>query len=252
VCWLTFDPPTRSDHFRSIPDRLESLLSEKRFLSAVVLLVRSLKAINKPEMLEIGALSDLRGWLAMQEGVLLEILIEELHNHLYLKSFYCDARWKAYARGQQMIPVVDFGEDVEQAAGPAHLEASFHASGRSRAKLPQQSKLQRYLNYLSVRPSINPLFDEPIDEYVEAPVDDLALGYEGGSFALPALGTEPEATKRPAAKNPEIDSFAYIESLMESLACLGKLGYGLDAISQRVQGEMFNLVDLTVEEVDER
>lgn len=32
--------------------------------------------------------------------VLLEILIEELHNHLYLKSFYCDVRWKSYSRGQ--------------------------------------------------------------------------------------------------------------------------------------------------------
>lgn len=60
---------TNSDHFRLIPDRLESLLSEKRFLSAVVLLVRSLKAINKPEMMEIGALGDLRSWLVGQEGV---------------------------------------------------------------------------------------------------------------------------------------------------------------------------------------
>lgn len=32
--------------------------------------------------------------------MLLEILIEELHNHLYLKCFYCDARWKAYTKGQ--------------------------------------------------------------------------------------------------------------------------------------------------------
>lgn len=54
---------------RSVPDRLETLLSEKRFLSAVVLLVRSLKTINKPEMLEIGALSDLRAWFVLQEGV---------------------------------------------------------------------------------------------------------------------------------------------------------------------------------------
>lgn len=29
-----------------------------------------------------------------------EILIEELHNHLYLKSYYCDARWQPYTRGQ--------------------------------------------------------------------------------------------------------------------------------------------------------
>jgi hypothetical protein len=34
------------------------------------------------------------------DQVMLEILIEELHNHLYLKSFYCDVRWKSYTRGQ--------------------------------------------------------------------------------------------------------------------------------------------------------
>lgn len=59
----------RSDHLRSIPDRLEALLSEKRFLSAVILLVRSMKMINKPDMMEIGAVSDLRAWMVQQEGV---------------------------------------------------------------------------------------------------------------------------------------------------------------------------------------
>ena len=39
---------------------------------------------------------------------------------------------------------------------------------------------------------------------------------------------------------------------MESLAVLGKLGYGLDAITQRVQGEMYMLIENTVEEVEER
>jgi exocyst complex component 4 len=39
---------------------------------------------------------------------------------------------------------------------------------------------------------------------------------------------------------------------MESLAALGKLGFALDAVGQRVQGEMFALVENTVEEVEER
>ena len=34
------------------------------------------------------------------EQILLDMLIEELHNHLYLKSFYCDVRWKPYSKGQ--------------------------------------------------------------------------------------------------------------------------------------------------------
>ncbi len=44
-------------------------MSEKRLLQAAILLVRSMKTINKPEMLEIGAVSDLRGYLIGQENV---------------------------------------------------------------------------------------------------------------------------------------------------------------------------------------
>lgn len=58
-----------SEHLKSIPDALESLISEKRLLQAAVLLVRSLKSINKQDMLEIGGVSDLRGYLVGQETV---------------------------------------------------------------------------------------------------------------------------------------------------------------------------------------
>lgn len=58
-----------SEHLKSLPDTLESLMSEKRLLEAAILLVRSMKTINKSEMLEIGAVSDLRGYLIGQENV---------------------------------------------------------------------------------------------------------------------------------------------------------------------------------------
>jgi exocyst complex component 4 len=58
-----------SDHLKIVPDLLETLMSEKRLLQASVLLVRSLKLINKPDMLEIGAVSDLRSYLVGQETV---------------------------------------------------------------------------------------------------------------------------------------------------------------------------------------
>jgi exocyst complex component 4 len=44
-------------------------MSEKRLLQASVLLVRSLKLINKADMQEIGAVSDLRSYLIGQENV---------------------------------------------------------------------------------------------------------------------------------------------------------------------------------------
>jgi len=44
-------------------------MSEKQLLQASVLLIRNLKIINKPDMLEIGAVSDLRAYLTSQEIV---------------------------------------------------------------------------------------------------------------------------------------------------------------------------------------
>ena len=58
-----------SEFLKSVPDLLESLISEKRLLQASVLLVRSMKLINKPDMLEIGAVADLRGYLNNQDTV---------------------------------------------------------------------------------------------------------------------------------------------------------------------------------------
>jgi len=53
-------------------------------------------------------------------------------------------------------------------------------------------------------------------------------------------------------RNPESDSFAYIETLLESLAVLGKLGSALDIVAQRLPGEIFALVETTLDEVAER
>ena len=58
-----------SEHLKTVPDLLETLMSEKRLLQAAILLVGSLKIINKSDMLEIGAVSDLRGYLNSQEFV---------------------------------------------------------------------------------------------------------------------------------------------------------------------------------------
>lgn len=44
-------------------------MSEKRLLQASVILIRSLKMINKQDMLEIGAVADLRAYLNGQETV---------------------------------------------------------------------------------------------------------------------------------------------------------------------------------------
>ena len=79
-----------------VPERLDARISEKHFLAAVDLLQEALRMIRKSEMENIGALTDLRVYFTNQETSLTDILIEELHDHLYLKSPYCHDRWKPY------------------------------------------------------------------------------------------------------------------------------------------------------------
>ncbi|KPM44060.1 putative exocyst complex component sec8 [Neonectria ditissima] len=88
------------DDLRAVPDQLEARISEKRFLTAVEVLQNALRKLRKPELDDIGALSDLRSYLANQETALMDILVEELHEHLYLKSPYCQERWQSLAKAQ--------------------------------------------------------------------------------------------------------------------------------------------------------
>jgi exocyst complex component 4 len=88
------------EELRIVPDQLEARISEKRFLTAVELLQGALRRMRRPEMDEIGALAELRNYLTNQETALQDILVEELHEHIYLKSPYCQERWQTLAKGR--------------------------------------------------------------------------------------------------------------------------------------------------------
>ena len=88
------------DDLRAVPDQLEARISEKRFLTAVEVLHNALRKLRKPELDGIGALSELRNYLSNQETALMDILVEELHEHLYLKSPYCQERWQNLTKNQ--------------------------------------------------------------------------------------------------------------------------------------------------------
>ena len=60
-------------------------------------------------MENIGALTDLRIYFSNQETSLTDILIEELHDHLYLKSPYCQDRWKPYAGDSANVSASETG-----------------------------------------------------------------------------------------------------------------------------------------------
>lgn len=172
------------EQLQAVPEKLEAEISEKRFLAAVETLQDALKLIRKPELEEIGALSDLRVYLGNQEHSLTDILVEELHSHLYLKSPYCEARWKAHARRD-----------------PA-------------------------------RGAISPE-DRALHAFFE--------GYNG---------TEP--MQEDTTRNPEADTFYYIQLLTEALNNMSRLDVVIDAIEQRLPVELFRVVERSHNEVEQR
>ncbi|KAJ3334079.1 hypothetical protein HDU76_011603 [Blyttiomyces sp. JEL0837] len=92
------------EDLRKVPDKIDALLNSKLFLSAVRLLTSALRTINSDDCSEIGALENIRSRLEELHSSLHETLIDELHNHLYLKSpFSLDRIGKRYDG--------DFGQD---------------------------------------------------------------------------------------------------------------------------------------------
>ncbi|KAF2768496.1 Sec8 exocyst complex component [Teratosphaeria nubilosa] len=173
------------EQLQRVPELLEAQISEKRFLGAVATLQEALALIRKPEMGDIGALSDLRVYLGNQEHSLTDILIEELHSHLYLKSPYCEERWKAHSRRELSSTSVITEED---------------------------RAMHTFLDH-----------------------------YDGSQLM-----------HEDTARNPEADTFHYIQLLIESLNQLGKLDAAVDAVDHRMPVELFKVVERSHSEVEQR
>ncbi|KAI6162039.1 Sec8 exocyst complex component-specific domain-containing protein [Pisolithus thermaeus] len=225
------------EHLKSVPDVLETLISEKRLIQAAALLIRSLKLINKPDMQEISAVGDLRSYLTGQESALREILVDELHNHLYLKSFWCETRWAAYTPNQRTAAKVTF----EDESAHSHVPNVTRAVATSFPQNSQTSRLSRYLNNLASRPNDPPHDLNGANLINQSTIRDVSMSISS-TTSQPVQGNI----------NPEADSFTYIEILLESLAILGKLGNTLDTVMQRLSSEIYTLVEATVSEVEER
>ncbi|KAF2238753.1 hypothetical protein EV356DRAFT_479326 [Viridothelium virens] len=174
-----------------VPEKLEGRISEKRFISAVEVLQDALRLIRRSDMENIGALSDLRVYLSNQEHSLTDILIEELHSHLYLKSPYCENRWKVHTQAQSK-------------GGGSDAPSSILDSGR------------RHL-------------------------------YE----FLDGLDTSAHMTED-VNRNPEADTFRYIQLILESLNKMGRLETAMESIEQRMPVELFRIVEKSNTEVDQR
>jgi exocyst complex component 4 len=177
-----------------VPDQLEAQIREKRYLGAVDNLLEALGMIRKPELEDIGALSELRVHLSNQEQILTDLLVEELHNHLYLKSPYCEERWKAKISRERS------SDDTSATIGTnKNLDA-------------EDMAMYRFLD-----------------------------SYDGKT-----------AMQEDATRNPEADTFYYIQLLIESLNKMSRLDVAADRIEERLPVELFKVLERTLGEVETR
>jgi exocyst complex component 4 len=116
------------------------------------------------------------------------------------------------------VPTVEFNEDKNQTID---------------TREPARSHLSRFLYNLTMKPN-------------DAPVE------ASGGHMVPMTALPLPNPNSDSSRNPESDSFTYMEMLLESLAVLGKLGSGLDTITQRLPIEIYSLVEATIDEVNDR
>ena len=123
------------------------------------------------------------------------------------------------------------------------------------------SRFSRYLSSLSVKPSQDPLpaFLDPelgtildISFIARRRSGPNNLNTTASTVSLASMAGGNTNGNGADSANPEADSYAYMESLLEALAVLGRLGSALDTVAQRVPGEIHALVETTLDEVEDR
>lgn len=100
-----------------------------------------------------------------------------------------------------------------------------------------------------MKPNHDPLLDVADSELDHAVPK---LGHSKNGASITSIAAVTSAAVASSATNPEVDSFSYMESLLEASAVLGKLGLVVDIASQRVGSELYTLIETTLEEVEER
>lgn len=132
---------------------------------------------------------------------------------------------------QDVVPPVPFDDASTSAASTYDNVPTISTS-------PRVSRLTRFLHALAMKPSENPL--------------DLESDRRASAAGMPSSPIASTSAAGQADQNPESDSFAYIETLLESLAVLTHLASALDVVAQRLPVEVYTLVETTIEEVSER
>ncbi|KAJ3011813.1 hypothetical protein HKX48_006633 [Thoreauomyces humboldtii] len=125
------------EDMQTTPDRLEALIQGKYYLTAVRLLLSAMRTLAEGECADIGALEAVKQKLQEIRESIHETLIEELHNHVYLKSAFSLYRLDAVSQKHVVT-----GHALPGHAG--HQPPRFE--GYSKGRGPSQAKTAELLD----------------------------------------------------------------------------------------------------------
>ncbi|AOW06354.1 Sec8 exocyst complex component-specific domain-domain-containing protein [Yarrowia lipolytica] len=203
---------------KAVPDKLDTEISKKQFLSAQETLHSALRFLDDDGLASISSLEGLKTYLLAQESTIFAHLVEELHSHLYLKSPYCDRRWVgniSNLSSQSLTGARSVG-DIEQVIMDK-LDHEISKGGKATMTFSGSEELRDFLSDLAEHK------DQPFEE---------------------------STTSQMA--NPEQNSFIYIQLILETVNNLNRLPSLFEIVDQRLPIEIHKLVDKTVQEVAAR
>ncbi|KAI8907206.1 Sec8 exocyst complex component-specific domain-containing protein [Gorgonomyces haynaldii] len=125
------------DDLQKATEKIDALANQKSYLQAVKLLVSSQRAIKSSDLAEIGALDTIRQKLEETRESLTEKLLEELQNHLYLKTT---------AGAQRIDQKIPASEDIKMTEETADEKKKY--DDNTDPELDQEQDSYKYMQVL--------------------------------------------------------------------------------------------------------
>ncbi|KAJ2234143.1 exocyst subunit [Coemansia sp. RSA 1286] len=201
----------RFEEIKKLPEEIAGYVREKKFLTAASKLVQDMQFVFDSDFNPIEALSGLRQQLEKEKSELLRVIIGELHNHIYLKSPYCERKMG-----------IEGEDEDDDSVDPVSNNGSAGAGGNGGAKTGSRTG------------------DSQNQKRTKGP---RKAKQAANTAAFASVDTD---------DNPEADSFAYVEMLIESLVALENTNEAMQEIKSSIGLELSRLIDGVLVEVEER
>lgn len=217
------------ENLKGVPERVEKYKQKRHYLHATELLVSSVASLES-DLKDVEALKDVRNELQAKQQALHNVLIEDLHRHLYVRSAgECLLNWGA--------------ADASRGDGSA-LSPAFYSwyGGGSPDRHPTNVSPAPLLRRRLIEPTMTPLnlSSTPTHHKYRSQYKHVA----SASSSTPTK-VDDTVVEDLLLSDPEEDSAHFLAILVESLALLNKISDTVETMKSRMQRELVHIVRRT-------